>query len=198
MRSTKWGSPYDAQDRERSHRPGLGLQETITGMSTLLIVVILAVIAIATFALKAKAQPPAAAYTSAGPLLTPAELRFYEALKMAISPQQQIFAKTRIADLINPAAGTRASNQAARNRIQSKHVDFVICDAATTKVVACVELNDKSHEREDRKARDSFVKNALEGAGIRLHFVRAARSYDANELRTLLAGQPTMGGRQPA
>jgi len=40
------------------------------------------------------------------------------------------------------------------NRINRMSYDFVICDKAAT-VIAAIELDDKSHEREDRRESDA-------------------------------------------
>ena len=44
-------------------------------------------------------------------------------------------------------------------------MDFVLVDAELN-VIGVLELDDKTHDREDRKQRDGFVRDALEGAGI--------------------------------
>ncbi|MBR3404955.1 MAG: DUF2726 domain-containing protein, partial [Firmicutes bacterium] len=54
------------------------------------------------------------------------------------------------------------------NRIKAKHTDFILVEPETLEVLAVVELDDPSHEREDRIERDEFVDHVYEAAGIPL------------------------------
>lgn len=53
-----------------------------------------------------------------------------------------------------------------------------------------IELDDRSHEAEDRQIRDDFLNKALEAAGIPILRVKNRSIYDeaglASEMRTLL------------
>jgi predicted RNA-binding Zn-ribbon protein involved in translation (DUF1610 family) len=73
----------------------------------------------------------------------------------------------------------------AFNRINRKHVDFVICIAKTMKPVFAIELDDRSHNRPDRMERDEFVDKVFRVAGLPLVHVPARNSYDTNELKRL-------------
>lgn len=96
-------------------------------------------------------------------LLTKRELQEYLKLKQyADTNGWLICPKVRLFDLIEPKKG---KNQALVNKIQSKHVDFVLVDQSMN-VIGVLELDDSTHDRADRKERDSFVREALEGAGI--------------------------------
>jgi len=72
-------------------------------------------------------------------------------------------AKVRLLDLIEPISGI-PQYKTYFYKIQAKHVDFVICD---TKLVAkcIIELDDNSHQSNDRKTRDTFVDEAVTSAG---------------------------------
>ena len=110
-------------------------------------------------------------------LLTPAERRFHATLVTLVPEGHYLFTKVRLADLIAVRKGTE-KRQSFFNRIKAKHVDFVVCDAEMSPWIV-IELDDRSHQREDRKARDQFVDNAMKAAGIPILHVKAARSYDA-------------------
>jgi very-short-patch-repair endonuclease len=85
--------------------------------------------------------------------------------------------------------------RAYQNKIDRKHVDFVLCTSDDLAPVLAVELDDGSHERRDRRARDAFVDRALDIAGLPILRVPAQRGYAPGELRGLieakLTGQPT-------
>ncbi|MEM7317369.1 MAG: DUF2726 domain-containing protein, partial [Planctomycetota bacterium] len=55
------------------------------------------------------------------------EQAFYRALLRAASQQYDVFGMVRIADLLEVESGT-AKRQSWQNRINCKHIDFVLCD----------------------------------------------------------------------
>lgn len=98
-------------------------------------------------------------------LLTKRELQEYFKLKQYADARGWLICpKVRLFDLIEPKKGA-AKRQTLINKIQSKHVDFVLVDQSM-KLIGVLELDDSTHDRADRKQRDSFVRDALEGAGI--------------------------------
>ena len=101
----------------------------------------------------------------ARPLLTAHELQEYRKLKQyADAKGWLICPKVRLWDLIEPKKSS-GDRKTLENKIRSKHVDFVLVDP-NLKLIGVLELDDSTHDREDRKSRDSFVRDALEGAGI--------------------------------
>jgi hypothetical protein len=109
-------------------------------------------------------------------LLTAAERSFYEVLCGVVDGQLLVFAKVRLADLVYMPKGT-ANRQTHFNRIQSKHVDFVLCTRDKLSPVLVIELDDASHEEESRRDRDTFVDAALTAAGMPILHVPAERTY---------------------
>ena len=98
-------------------------------------------------------------------LLTKHELQEYFKLKQYADTRGWLVCpKVRLWDLIEPKRGA-GKKQTLINKIQSKHVDFVLVDQSMN-VIGVLELDDRSHDRADRKERDGFVREALEGAGI--------------------------------
>ena len=75
--------------------------------------------------------------------------------------------KLRLADIVGVAPG-QENYMSYFNRIKAKHTDFVICDPETMEVILAIELDDPSHEREERIERDAFVDKVYEAAGIPL------------------------------
>lgn len=128
-------------------------------------------------------------------LLSRAENDFFQVLRSVAGGRCFVFSKVRLGDLLYVPKG--AQNAASfRNQIQQKHIDFVLCDTRQIAPILAIELDDRSHEREDRKARDRFVEEALETAGLPLLRVRAAQSYSAQDLmeeirRVIATTRPT-------
>ena len=117
--------------------------------------------------------------------LSSAEASFYRVLVPAVGQQFTVFAKIRLADVFFVTRPNE--NVAARNRISSKHVDFLLCDPQTLKPVLGIELDDSSHGREDRQKRDAFVEAAFAAAGLPLLRVSVQRGYNPQELAQKIA-----------
>jgi hypothetical protein len=152
---------------------------------TILIVVVTVCIAalLYRFFARASARWP---YHKTDNLLTPAERSFFGVLGQAIDNDLYIFAKVRLSDLLWLPQGTK-NRQSYMNRIQSKHVDFVLCDSANTEPRLLIELDDSSHQRARRRSRDAFLDEAVRRAGLPILRVPAKRSYAPAELRQLIS-----------
>jgi very-short-patch-repair endonuclease len=129
----------------------------------------------------------AAAFASRELLFTPEERSFLGVLEQALDSRYRVFGKVRLGDIIKPAKGLDAGRRTAtQNRINQKHLDFVICTANKLALVGVLELDDRSHGRPDRGERDEFVDRALASAGIPLLRFPARQGYALQEVRTKL------------
>ena len=129
-------------------------------------------------------------------LLSAAERDFYRVLQNAVPDGFVLFAQVRLANLIRPTSRNPKQNKYDFYRIQAKCVDFVLCDAATTAPRLVIELDDASHDRVDRKARDSFVDAVLAHVNLPVLHVRWQRSYSheqlAGDIRQALGLRPAL------
>ncbi|MCO5044386.1 MAG: DUF2726 domain-containing protein [Verrucomicrobia bacterium] len=117
-------------------------------------------------------------------LMSPAERLFFASLEQAIGGHFRLFSKVRLADIVRvESGGDRSSWQSAFNAIQSKHVDFLAVDPASTEIKFAVELDDRSHQKQNRQDRDAFVDQVLTGAGIPIFRFAAKRGYSVDEIR---------------
>jgi very-short-patch-repair endonuclease len=124
-------------------------------------------------------------YKRRGYLLSVAERSFYEVLCGVLDNQLHVFPKVRLWDLVYLPKGTK-NWMTHKNRVQSKHVDFVLCDRQSIAPVLVIELDDASHEREDRKERDAFLDKALAAASLPILHIATKRSYAPKELAELI------------
>ncbi|MEO6874672.1 MAG: DUF2726 domain-containing protein [Opitutaceae bacterium] len=142
--------------------------------------------------LKAKmAAAPAAAkqdaYYLRKTLFTPAERSLLGVLEPMLPIDVRVFGKVRLEDIIGVKKGLgRGQAQAARNRINRKHVDFLLVTVSDLRPIVGIELDDASHEEENRQERDAFVDSAFSSAGLPLIHIPAQRTYSPAELRTKL------------
>jgi hypothetical protein len=116
------------------------------------------------------------AYRLTQSLLTASEAAFYAALVAAAGRRYVVWPKVRLADLCQDL--DRWADMAAFNRVSSKHVDFVLCDATTFRPVLAVELDDRSHRRAERRTRDAVVDRIFRTMGLGVYRQWVRRSYD--------------------
>ena len=117
-------------------------------------------------------------------LLTPAELAFFAVLEPLIHSSYRISAKVRLADLFNAVNGP--GQQTAFNKIVGKHIDFVVTDSATSRILCGIELDDSSHQRPERIQRDQFVNEVFERNHLPLLRIPFSYTYYAAGLRAEL------------
>jgi hypothetical protein len=122
-------------------------------------------------------RPPAVAR----PFLSEGEHAFFQVLLQSAHPASHISCKVRLADLVAfPGDALRA-----RNTINQKHVDFVVCDRESMCPFRVIELDDATHARRDRRERDALVDQYLGEAGIAVTHVPAAGRYRPADLAAL-------------
>lgn len=117
--------------------------------------------------------------------MTETERKFYTALSTAVKPQLEIFSKVRLEDIIIVPTQT-PNREAHRNRIKSSHIDFVLADPHTSKILLAIELDDPSHQQPHRKERDQFKDNALQAANVPLLRISTQPQYNPQKLRQLI------------
>jgi hypothetical protein len=115
-------------------------------------------------------------------LMSPAEVSLFGVLNLLFGDDYVIFSKVRMCDVLEPVQAGN-DRRSAFNEISQKHIDFLICRASTTEFVCAVELDDASHRRPDRVARDSFVDTIFSGAGVPLIRVPTQAAYSIQSLR---------------
>ena len=120
-------------------------------------------------------------YRQRDAFLSAAELDFFHVLKQVAGQHFHVCAKVRISDLLYVV--NRNKNMGQANRINQKHVDFVLCDPGSMKPKLVVELDDSSHQRADRQKRDQLVDSAFAVAGLPILHVICRRQYQAEDLK---------------
>lgn len=124
------------------------------------------------------------AYIKVDALFTPAERSFLGVLDQALGDEYRIFGKVRVGDLITTRQGiTPEHRRSARNKIDRKHFDFVVCHRHDLSVLCVIELNDKSHHRTQRRNRDTFLSWLCNETALPLIQVRAQHAYSVADVR---------------
>jgi hypothetical protein len=118
--------------------------------------------------------------------LSPAEHNFYQVLRSVVGTRALICPKVSLSDLFYVKSSNSSEWRIYTNKIDRKHVDFVLCNPQTMTLLVGIELDDKSHERADRRQRDDFVEGVFAAAGLPLLRVRVQRGYQPLELVSML------------
>lgn len=130
---------------------------------------------------------PSIIYQTKKFILSQAEQAFYKALQQGLSDQFKLLIKVRVADVLQPEKGTGKSEwYSAFNRIKSKHFDFLLCSLNTYKIIAAIELDDRSHIQPDRSKRDKFLNAACESANFPLIRISCRNIYNSQEIKTVV------------
>ena len=117
--------------------------------------------------------------------LSPAEMSFYHVLISAAGEKHTVCPKVNLNDIFFVSRPDQ--NQAARNRISRKHIDFLLCDSRSMRPCVGVELDDSSHATEKGRMRDALVEQVFAAAGLPLVRFPARRAYNVSEVTSLLA-----------
>ena len=118
--------------------------------------------------------------------LSPAEHSFYLVLRNIISDKADICTKVSLSDLFYVRSKDPSKFRTYTNKIDRKHVDFLLCDPNTLKPLVGIELDDKSHQKKDRQERDEFVEKVYKAANLPLVRFPVRHSYSPSELTAVL------------
>lgn len=129
--------------------------------------------------------------------LSAGEMAFYSTLKEAVSHHATICVKVRLADIFKVKGMDSSPRATYQNRINAKHVDFLLCDSQTMRPLVGIELDDKSHQRPDRVERDEFVDQVFATCKLPLVHIPARHSYAVLEIAAQLRPHLSRSFPQP-
>jgi hypothetical protein len=94
------------------------------------------------------------------PLLTPNETEFFHRLERAL-PTYRIFPQISFAAfLTDDGKLSHKARWSVRARFDRKIADFVICESGSLRIVAIIELDDRTHVASADRQRDAITKAA--------------------------------------
>ncbi|HVY67765.1 MAG TPA: DUF2726 domain-containing protein, partial [Patescibacteria group bacterium] len=115
-------------------------------------------------------------------VMSSAENEFYNLLLNIVQGQYFVFPQVHLETFLEHKISGQSWIGALRH-INQKSVDFLICDLESRKPLLAIELDDRSHEREDRIERDQMVKYIFEGAHFPLLRFKCQREYNIEEIK---------------
>ena len=120
-------------------------------------------------------------------LLSAAERSFLGVLEQALGEGYRVCPKVRVADAISVRKPLpRGEWQRAFNRISSKHFDFILCRSTDLEIACAVELDDSTHQRNDRQERDMFLGEVCSASSLPLLRFPAKGAYTVSDIRERL------------
>jgi very-short-patch-repair endonuclease len=127
------------------------------------------------------------------PLTQPEQILYHRIVKSL--PECIVLAQVQVSRVLGVKKGFRFHEW--NNRINRLSLDYVICSKDST-VIAAIELDDSSHNRQERQETDRRKERALKSAGITLIRWSVKSLPNEQEIRAILKKQnPTEAeGRQ--
>ena len=126
-------------------------------------------------------------YESAGPLLSPAELSFYQVASAAVGKSALVLAKVRMVNVIKPRTGLGDARwRKLFEPLAEQHLDFVLIHSDTLETVCVLEFDSSTHLNEERQKRNEYVQEVCEAAGVPYVLVNARGGFDISDLRSKL------------
>lgn len=66
--------------------------------------------------------------------------------------------------------------------IKNKSIDFLLYDRDNGKIISCIELDDYTHEQEERKERDLKINKVFESINLKLIHIKVQNFYNMEEI----------------
>lgn len=130
----------------------------------------------------AAASPTQGGYAIRDDFLSKAELSFFRVLKAVVKDDATLCPKVGLGDLFFAKSADARQTRVLTNKIDRKHVDFLLCDPGTARPLLGIELDDRSHDRPERRARDHFVDAVFSSAELPLLRIPAASAYSPADI----------------
>lgn len=129
-----------------------------------------------------------AAYRKKERVLSNSEQDFFIKIEKILGAEYILLSKVRIEDFVMLGEKNIFNNHhrwGLRNRIKSRHVDFLICDTSTTKPLLAIELDGKSHLSFKQQKRDDFIDKLYQTIELPVKHVSVGSDF-ASEAENIL------------
>lgn len=146
-------------------------------------VVVAALVVLAFFVKKSsQAAKEISPYVQKQYFMTNAEKDFFLLLGQIIGDRYYIFSQVSVNSLLTVDRQGKDFIHYL-NKMRQKSVDFVLVEKNTMRTLLIIELDDRSHLKPERMARDQFLDETFAAADLKLLRVQNQRHYDFDALR---------------
>ena len=119
-------------------------------------------------------------FTKKQRIMTDTELKFYNLLKIIVNKYNlQIFTQVALNQIVH------AESKRGRLQLGAKSIDFVITDNCGN-IKFCIELDDYSHQRDDRIKRDNLVNEICRNANIKLIRITVEQAFIVERMEKII------------
>ncbi|SDK12438.1 DUF2726 domain-containing protein [Natronincola ferrireducens] len=125
-------------------------------------------------------------YAKRDDFLSPSELSFYKVLRQAVGEEILICPKVGLKEIFFVKTRDRGGFSTYHNKIDRKHVDFLLCRTDNLQPICGIELDDTSHQKQSRIERDNFVEEVFETSNLPLLRFKNRVSYTFSEVKESL------------
>lgn len=116
-------------------------------------------------------------------ILTKNELKFYKILiNIAKELNLILLCQVSLYSILRPIK----KNSKFFNKIRSKSIDFVLIEENSSKIVLCIELDDKTHNYKSRISRDNFINELFKDLNIKLLRIKSNKLYDKLQIKNII------------
>lgn len=140
-------------------------------------------------------------YQKRGRVMNESEQALFINLQKILGDEYIVLSKVRIEDFVDVKRGevSQSSHWGLRGRIKSRHVDFLVCDRATTKPLLAIELDGKSHNDLGRQVRDQFVNDLYKAINLPIEHIHVGGNFLelSQKIKQILQKSPTPTTSQP-
>lgn len=100
-------------------------------------------------------------------------------LQKTLDSEYIVLAKVRIEDFVevNKKNVDHNNHWGLRGRIKSRHVDFLICDRASTKPLLAIELDGGSHSGARQQKRDQFINDLYKAINLPIEHIPVGGNF---------------------
>jgi len=113
-------------------------------------------------------------------VMTNAERDFFRVVEKVVGDKYYLFPQVRLNSLVEFKKDY--FERKAFFSLINKSVDYVICDKSSLKTLLVIELDDFSHQNDERKKRDRYLDEVFGSAGVSIIHVVCRRTYDFREI----------------
>jgi len=159
-----------------------------------LILFIIAILVVKIFIEKKELESSISSYQKKVRVMNESEQALFINLQKALGDTHIVLSKVRIEDFVEVSkekAHSYKNHWGLRGRIKSRHVDFLVCDRATTKPLLAIELDGKSHNGAQRQKRDDFVDELYKAIGLPIEHIHVGGNFLelSQKIKEILSGE---------
>jgi len=107
-------------------------------------------------------------YRKTDAMLDEVHRELFQSLQAMVGPALHVFPCVQLSELLDLVGGNESRDAELAIRIRSTSVDFVLCDAKTTKPMLVVEARNTYDESDETRQRDQFIDQMLNDARLPL------------------------------